>query len=142
MAAPRWARALLFHREPRRRSDDGGTNPTPVPRDFAGSPTRGEQTHPVSVWAGMAALLFVTVWALAGVAGAADAPKLSDQEFEQGKFIYFDRCSGCHGALRKGATGPNITDQEMLKKTSGQAGGDHLRGNRRGHAGLGPDRAR
>ncbi|MBW2269899.1 MAG: nitrite reductase, partial [Deltaproteobacteria bacterium] len=25
--------------------------------------------------------------------------------------------SGCHGALRKGATGPNITDGEMLKKS-------------------------
>jgi nitrite reductase (NO-forming)/hydroxylamine reductase len=68
----------------------------------------------------MAALLFVTVWAVAGAAGAADAPELSDEEFEQGKFIYFDRCSGCHGALRKGATGPNITDQEMLKQTSGK----------------------
>ena len=68
----------------------------------------------------MAALLLVAVWGVAGVAGAAEAPKLTDEEFEQGKFIYFDRCSGCHGALRKGATGPNISDQEMLKQTTGK----------------------
>ena len=44
------------------------------------------------------------------------APKLSPKEFEKAKYIYFDRCSGCHGALRKGATGPNITAKKMLKK--------------------------
>jgi nitrite reductase (NO-forming)/hydroxylamine reductase len=57
--------------------------------------------------------------AVLGGAGAASAaaPALSEEEFEQGKFIYFDRCSGCHGALRKGATGPNITDVEMQKQT-------------------------
>jgi nitrite reductase (NO-forming)/hydroxylamine reductase len=48
--------------------------------------------------------------------GFAAAAALSDKEFEDGKFIYFDRCSGCHGALRKGATGPNITDGQMTKK--------------------------
>jgi nitrite reductase (NO-forming)/hydroxylamine reductase len=42
---------------------------------------------------------------------------MSEKEFEDGKFIYFDRCSGCHGALRKGATGPKITDERMKKKT-------------------------
>jgi nitrite reductase (NO-forming)/hydroxylamine reductase len=41
---------------------------------------------------------------------------LSDQEMEKAEFIYFDRCSGCHGALRKGATGPNISEEMMLKK--------------------------
>ena len=71
-----------------------------------------------SLWAGIAALVFVAFWGLAGVAGAAEAPKLSDEQFERGKFMYFDRCSGCHGALRKGATGPNITDQQMLKQTT------------------------
>ena len=73
-----------------------------------------------SPWVGIPALLFVAVWGLAGVACAAEAPKLTDEEFEQGKFIYFDRCSGCHGTLRKGATGPNITDQAMLKQTAGK----------------------
>ncbi|MCK5877134.1 MAG: c-type cytochrome [Candidatus Marithrix sp.] len=42
---------------------------------------------------------------------------LTTEEFEKAQFIYFDRCSGCHGALRKGATGPNITPEKTLKKT-------------------------
>jgi mono/diheme cytochrome c family protein len=49
-------------------------------------------------------------------APASSAPKLSEKEFKDAEFIYFDRCSGCHGALRKGATGPNITAEKMLKK--------------------------
>jgi nitrite reductase (NO-forming)/hydroxylamine reductase len=57
--------------------------------------------------------------ALPGTGLAAGAPKLNDEEFEDAEFIYFDRCSGCHGALRKGATGPDITDEQMLKKTLG-----------------------
>jgi nitrite reductase (NO-forming)/hydroxylamine reductase len=44
-------------------------------------------------------------------------PKLSAGEFETGKQIYFDRCSGCHGTLRKGATGPKIDDAAMLEKS-------------------------
>jgi nitrite reductase (NO-forming)/hydroxylamine reductase len=61
-----------------------------------------------------AALLLCT---LAGAASAASPPPLSPEEFNEGQFIYFDRCSGCHGALRKGATGPNISDEKMLKKS-------------------------
>ncbi len=51
-----------------------------------------------------------------GIAPISGAANLSEEQFEKGKFIYFDRCSGCHGTLRKGATGPIITDEEMLKK--------------------------
>ncbi len=50
------------------------------------------------------------------VANVSAAEALSEEDFERGKFIYFDRCSGCHGTLRKGATGPNITDEESLKQ--------------------------
>ncbi|WP_417831842.1 c-type cytochrome, partial [Terasakiella sp.] len=32
-------------------------------------------------------------------------PVMSPQEFEEAKTIYFERCAGCHGVLRKGATG-------------------------------------
>jgi nitrite reductase (NO-forming)/hydroxylamine reductase len=56
-------------------------------------------------------------FALAGTASAATAPTLSEKEMAEAEFIYFDRCSGCHGALRKGATGPNIADEAMLKKS-------------------------
>ena len=37
------------------------------------------------------------------------APALTAAEFERGKEIYFQRCAGCHGVLRKGATGKALT---------------------------------
>mgnify|MGYP000982500468 CR=1 FL=1 len=40
------------------------------------------------------------------------SPPMSKADFEIGKKIYFERCAGCHGVLRKGATGkpsPPIT---------------------------------
>ncbi|WP_306766783.1 nitrite reductase [Halomonas sp. LBP4] len=37
------------------------------------------------------------------------APDLTDEEFEKAKEIYFQRCAGCHGVLRKGATGKPLT---------------------------------
>jgi len=37
------------------------------------------------------------------------APDLSDAEFEKAKKIFFERCAGCHGVLRKGATGKPLT---------------------------------
>ena len=54
---------------------------------------------------GLAAFTLAVIGA--GPAGAA-APKLTSAEFEQAKEIYFDNCGGCHGSLRKGATGPNL----------------------------------
>ncbi len=41
--------------------------------------------------------------------GVDPALALSDEEFETSKQIFFDRCAGCHGVLRKGATGPALT---------------------------------
>lgn len=40
---------------------------------------------------------------------SADDPVLSAEEFETGKSIFFERCAGCHGVLRNGATGPALT---------------------------------
>jgi nitrite reductase (NO-forming)/hydroxylamine reductase len=44
------------------------------------------------------------------------APSLSEAEFERASQLYFERCAGCHGVLRKGATGkpltPDITQQQ------------------------------
>src|SRR3990172_6764387 len=37
------------------------------------------------------------------------APKMSAGEFEHAKQIFFQRCAGCHGVLRKGATGKPLT---------------------------------
>ncbi len=36
-------------------------------------------------------------------------PTMTPAEFDQAKGIFFDKCAGCHGVLRTGATGPNIT---------------------------------
>jgi nitrite reductase (NO-forming) / hydroxylamine reductase len=37
------------------------------------------------------------------------APSVSAEEFEHAKKIFFERCAGCHGVLRKGATGKPLT---------------------------------
>lgn len=34
---------------------------------------------------------------------------MSESEFNEAKQIYFQRCAGCHGVLRKGATGKPLT---------------------------------
>ncbi|RXJ57600.1 nitrite reductase [Candidatus Marinarcus aquaticus] len=34
--------------------------------------------------------------------------KLSDAEMKKATQVYFDRCAGCHGMLRKGALGPSL----------------------------------
>lgn len=54
---------------------------------------------------------------------SAAEPTLSEADFEQAKTTYFQRCAGCHGTLRKGATGKNLEPvntqklgQERLEK--------------------------
>ena len=37
------------------------------------------------------------------------APAMTDEEVAKSKQIYFERCAGCHGVLRKGATGKPLT---------------------------------
>ncbi len=34
---------------------------------------------------------------------------MSDEDFKRAKRMYFERCAGCHGVLRKGATGKALT---------------------------------
>jgi nitrite reductase (NO-forming)/hydroxylamine reductase len=43
------------------------------------------------------------------------APPMTKVEFDQSRQIYFDRCAGCHGVLRKGATGKPLLPQDMQK---------------------------
>lgn len=62
----------------------------------------------------------------AGESGAAaplgEAPTLTDEEFAWARQTFFDRCAGCHGTLRKGATGPALTpDKTRPKGTLGLA---------------------
>ena len=44
------------------------------------------------------------------------APPVSPEEFTRAKQIYFERCAGCHGVLRKGATGKPLTPDITQKK--------------------------
>jgi nitrite reductase (NO-forming)/hydroxylamine reductase len=50
----------------------------------------------------------------------AGAPAMTAQEKEIGKKIYFERCAGCHGVLRKGATGKNLEPSWSKKDAAGK----------------------
>jgi nitrite reductase (NO-forming) / hydroxylamine reductase len=51
-----------------------------------------------------------------------DGPVLTEAVFERTSQTYFDRCAGCHGTLRNGATGPPLTpDVTGPKGTAGLA---------------------
>ena len=52
-----------------------------------------------------------------GDEAAAPVSALSAEDFSKAKTLYFNRCAGCHGTTRKGATGPNITDENLKKKS-------------------------
>lgn len=47
------------------------------------------------------------------------APSMTAEEKEQAKKIYFERCAGCHGVLRKGATGKNLEPHWSKKDKDG-----------------------
>ncbi len=44
------------------------------------------------------------------------APIISEADFQRGKQVYFERCAGCHGVLRKGATGKPLTPDIMIER--------------------------
>jgi len=44
------------------------------------------------------------------------APPMTAAEFAKARQIYFERCAGCHGVLRKGATGKPLTSDITLAK--------------------------
>jgi nitrite reductase (NO-forming) / hydroxylamine reductase len=71
-----------------------------------GSPTQ----HPTTV----AELQYQGTSSPVGEAGAQvrvtpGAPNMTLAEFDHAQKIYFERCAGCHGVLRKGATGKPLT---------------------------------
>ena len=51
----------------------------------------------------------------------AEGPTLSEEAFEASKQLYFEQCAGCHGVLRKGATGKGL--EPYWKKTAADHGG-------------------
>ena len=44
------------------------------------------------------------------------APPMTQAEFDKARQIYFERCAGCHGVLRKGATGKALTPDLTVPK--------------------------
>jgi nitrite reductase (NO-forming)/hydroxylamine reductase len=47
---------------------------------------------------------------------SSEGPVLSEAEFSTATQLYFERCAGCHGVLRKGATGKPLTPDITLAK--------------------------
>lgn len=76
--------------------------------------------HTIKYTAAMVAVV-VGMAASSGVAFAKKKFKpLNAAQFEQANKMYFERCAGCHGVLRKGATGKNLEPQpNKAKKTKG-----------------------
>jgi nitrite reductase (NO-forming)/hydroxylamine reductase len=66
----------------------------------------------------LAAAIGCVIAGVAGPTGAAE-PTLTPEQFERSKTIYFERCAGCHGVLRKGATGKNLEPTFSTKKPDG-----------------------
>ncbi len=64
----------------------------------------------------LSAILVVGLPAAAMAAGDGAVPKLSDQELARANKIFFERCAGCHGVLRKGATGKPLTPDITREK--------------------------
>jgi nitrite reductase (NO-forming) / hydroxylamine reductase len=60
--------------------------------------------------------LSVTVHAADKDASKEPLPTLTEAQFENSKALYFQRCAGCHGALRKGATGKSLEPKKTRKK--------------------------
>jgi nitrite reductase (NO-forming) / hydroxylamine reductase len=59
--------------------------------------------------AGIAALM---AWSSPALA---DAPDLSKEDYDRANLLYFQQCAGCHGVLRKGATGVNLEPENTLR---------------------------
>jgi nitrite reductase (NO-forming) / hydroxylamine reductase len=47
---------------------------------------------------------------------ATEGPAVTDDEYQMATRIYFERCAGCHGVLRKGATGKPLTPDITREK--------------------------
>jgi nitrite reductase (NO-forming)/hydroxylamine reductase len=64
-----------------------------------------------------ASVLAMSVAGIFNVASAtaADEPTLTAEQKASASKIYFERCAGCHGILRKGATGKNLEPVNTLK---------------------------
>ena len=63
----------------------------------------------------LATALAAALTGFGGAAVAQDAPTLTKEQFDRANLLYFQQCAGCHGILRKGATGKNLEPENMQK---------------------------
>jgi len=73
----------------------------------------------------LAAAVGIAALPLAVASAYAQAPQMTKEEKDASKKVYFERCAGCHGVLRKGATGKNLEPSWTRKLPDGstQEGG-------------------
>ena len=64
-------------------------------------------------------------------------PVMTPEEFTTAKQIFFERCAGCHGVLRKGATGKPLTPESYAQAWLRLSSGLHHLWFARRHAELG-----
>jgi nitrite reductase (NO-forming)/hydroxylamine reductase len=86
-----------------------------MPASLADALTPSEIAAVVTYLAGLPGTA-ASIPAPTGEAPLAEAPALSDEEAAWAKQVFFERCAGCHGTLRKGATGPALTPDVTLPK--------------------------
>lgn len=67
------------------------------------------------MWKGLKAALMVSALPFAIGTALADEPSLGKDAKDASAKIYFERCAGCHGVLRKGATGKNLEPENTRK---------------------------
>lgn len=68
---------------------------------------------------------------------AGEIPALTEEEFAWAKQTFFERCAGCHGTLRMGATGPALTPETTLPKGTAGLAAIIFNGTPRGMPGWG-----
>ena len=68
----------------------------------------------------LAVVPFALATAFGQVYAQEGAPAMTPEEKAMGKKIYFERCAGCHGVLRKGATGKNLEPNWSKKDKDGK----------------------
>ncbi len=103
------------------------TSYTWVEHRYFGSTLRYQQQLPLGIDSmnklkfGFSALGLAVGLTVSGVTTSLSAaePTLSETDFEKTKLMYFQRCAGCHGVLRKGATGKSL--EPKATKKLGQA---------------------
>ncbi len=94
----------------------GEVNSAEVAAARGGDKVTGPSDHPVSTSEQMAYQGAPS--AIEDAKGYIDSegPKMTQAEFDEATQIFFQRCAGCHGVLRKGATGKPLTPDITREK--------------------------